>query len=128
MNRTKGAFDYGMGTGSSHKKVVRKNHSVVDGTSGEVKFTTKDMRKGDKETKGNYVKRKEALMGATEKMAAKTRGTGEGMDTDALNAMQTGGNLLQRHKSSNKKSAYDKALVGNQKNLPEHLKAKIEKA
>jgi len=102
MNRTKGAFNYGIGTGSSHKKVVRKNHSVVDGATGEVKFTTKDMRRGDKETKGNYVKRKEALIGVTEKMAAKKRGTGEGIDTDALNAIQKGGNLLQRHKSSKK--------------------------
>lgn len=37
------------------------NTSVVDGTTGKVKFTTKDMKKNSKETKVNYSKRKKLL-------------------------------------------------------------------
>lgn len=47
------------------------NTSVVDGTTGKVKFTTKDMKKNSKETKVNYSKRKKALMGVTKEMADK---------------------------------------------------------
>lgn len=49
------------------------NTSVVDGTTGKVKFTTKDMKKNSKETKVNYSKRKKALMGVTKEMADKKR-------------------------------------------------------
>lgn len=37
-------------------------------------------------------------MGVTKEMADKKRGTGEGINTDALNVIQKGGDLVQRHK------------------------------